>query len=752
MARSSVTVSTLQVVYTDDRPLPLLGPDSPDGEETFAPWKWDDRIWTDERYENSELAIPSIGDPEIRGLSSSFFQSGVGGQNDLKVKKATKVFQQGNEKWTVQIRHGDYFKYYRKRFLFPDESIVQNIDDTENEDNRNVLQLSEIPRDGSVIWAAIWKRGDNNEPFIYRFIRQKQIFSGIYSASGEAETVDSNGDVIWGNVDTSKHEFIIVWPSDKTTAPKLYFNKDFVFQVGPDSFSHADDFDYCDYLGTRQGDEQQIFFTAYFPIHDNSFSLYKNEISTPLTEGTDYEIDLDRGEVTFPSGSSITKGDRIYAKYKVTVEVEYEPWFASRFLIPSNININPVASIINSGFVYLTEKDLRVARIELTADAPVISDGVYGPVYLGGDYTYLIATAYSAEGYPVPDTEISFYLDEGASPGSNGRINGAAPTVSNPVKVITDANGQARVIYTTSRSVESAGQHITHPSSETASELTLLYDYGINEDSLDSLFIYQVYADDAFQPWIRTTTGDEPGHGGRKVVLYKWTKTDEVGGGESGTRNWQTSDASFTYQHPRTGEVGTFMPIVATSKSNKVLTFSNNLPYTDDVPDDWQLNVTYANGNKVRNPDDGVWYKYIATASTQATEENKPPNPDYWAIYHGMPAYWVAGGKRVKAYAKAYSPLYGATIYATPIELAVEIPEYMNGVYVSDAVKTPYGFRLYDEHTVASALDGVTFLSINPAVGKWPILWDGTSTGRTEDAEPTNRSNILAHSFNVTIP
>ena len=179
MARSSVTVSTLQVVYTDDRPLPLLGPDSPDGEETFAPWKWDDRIWTDERYENSELAIPSIGDPEIRGLSSSFFQSGVGGQNDLKVKKATKVFQQGNEKWTVQIRHGDYFKYYRKRFLFPDESIVQNIDDTENEDNRNVLQLSEIPRDGSVIWAAIWKRGDNNEPFISFHSSKANIFRYI---------------------------------------------------------------------------------------------------------------------------------------------------------------------------------------------------------------------------------------------------------------------------------------------------------------------------------------------------------------------------------------------------------------------------------------------------------------------------------------------------------------------------------------------------------------------------------------------
>jgi hypothetical protein len=56
--------------------------------------------------------------------------------------------------------------------------------------------------------------------------------------------------------------------------------------------------------------------------------------------------------------------------------------------------------------------------------------------------------------------------------------------------------------------------------------------------------------------------------------------------------------------------------------------------------------------------------------------------------------------------------------------LRVEIPEYMKGSYISSLLQEiPFGWRVKDDsYTYASAIDGATFININPVAGPHPIV------------------------------
>ena len=764
MAITTVQVDTIQAVYSDNKRTPLIGPDNPDGTETFAPWKWDERLWTSEFFENSELAIPVLGDQVTRGIPEDYWQSGVGDNNiDLEVLKPAELRQESQEKWTVNVRRGNYYKFNESRYLFSNRSQVQFVDNTDNENSRNVLQLevataydesgssidSESPRFGSPILALMWTRNSYNEPMLYKSIQKRMQFTGTYDDDEELSTVDDDGDIVWSAVDTSRKEFVVQWTDDQTTPPKLYFNQDFTFVVGRTTVTEADDLEFCDFLGDGQGsDEDQVLFTKHFPIMDNNeLKLYKLVGST-ITELVrwesdyvsgvdpvpDYIIDTNRGEITFSSEVNGEDTDivppaanqQIYAVYRATIEVEYEPETCNNFLTAPYINLNPVRSTTDRGFLYLTEKELRVAYLELSTDSTLISEDLYGPLFLGSDYCFLIATAYNSHGQPVPDVEVSFYLDDIDS----GRVNGATPIEGSEVTATTDADGKARVIYSTPRSVEAIGQYLEHASgSELQYNLTLIHTNGINSDNLDELFVYQVFNDDGMQPWYDIPTADgEPGYGGRKVVLYRRTVAAELGGGtgdEAASNRFAEDEDTL---HPRTGVAGditdVWMPLQPTEIAANVLTFKDGDGVNVNLP--WTV------------------------AAIDFDEEADPP---VQPTPGNLVAYWVSGGKQVPAHAKCFSYLYNTWIDSNDIELRVALPEYLKGVYVNDdSKKVPYGFRLYDENSAASGLDGATFLSIHPAAGKWPIVWDGTALGGTEHPNPFIDSNIQGHKFTVLVP
>ena len=747
MAITLVRIDTLQIVYQDDSRTPLIGPVSPDGIETFTPWNWDERIWTSESFENSELGIPVLGDPSTRGIANSYWQSGVGDKRiDLEVLKPINIREESRNRWTVQVRHGNYYKYNDPKYLFSDRSIVQQIDNTLNETSRNVLQLTQIPRFSSPILASIWTRDSDGLVSVYRSVQKRLQFSGLYSAAGEASTVDSSGNVIWASVDTGKHEFIVDWNETLTAAPKLYFNDDFTFLVGRSSPTDADDLSFCDFLGEGNGTtENQALFTKYFPILDNSeLKLYKNEsgVATEMTRWTEgssdseYYIDCDRGEITFPTeindvDSDITSppaGTEIYAVYRPTLEVEYEAEYANNFLTAPYVNLNPIQNNINRGFIYLTEQELRVSYLTLTANIPVLQDDVYGPLYLGTGYCFLIATAYNVYDQVIPGVEVSFYLDSQ----DDGMVNGAYALSASPVSAITDGNGEARVVYGSPRSLESIGQYIAHPSGgpDAQDELSLIYADGITADSLDDMFIYQVFADDGMQLWYderHASATEEPGHGGRKVILYHKTVGAGVGGEDVTTTGGVTGADCFEANSadvldPATGApsdtVTVYVPLQPIELSSGTLTFKDSGGSAVDLP--WTVDPA------------------------PVRDRLNPPGT--------LVAYWVSCGKQVPVHAKCFSYLYNDYVDSNDIEFRLTIADYLKGVYVdSNDKETPYGFRLVDDQLAASGLDGATFLTINPRVGKWPVVWDGSSLDVIEDTLPTNQSNIVGHQFAVEI-
>jgi hypothetical protein len=98
--------------------------------------------------------------------------------------------------------------------------------------------------------------------------------------------------------------------------------------------------------------------------------------------------------------------------------------------------------------------------------------------------------------------------------------------------------------------------------------------------------------------------------------------------------------------------------------------------------------------------------------------------PDPSASTTNLGAYWVVSDRYVNIRASAFSPRWNKTIYSNDLTLRINIPEYMKGSYISDALlDIPFGWRLPDDdYDVASALDGATYISINPVSGPYPIV------------------------------
>ena len=280
---------------------------------------------------------------------------------------------------------------------------------------------------------------------------------------------------------------------------------------------------------------------------------------------------------------------------------------------------------------------------------------------------------------------------------------------------ITDGSGEARVVYTPPHSVEELGTYIEHSNLDGAQRLTIPSSASIDESA--DIFTYRAYSGDPWQPWDSANQ-----KGGMKVVQYKW-------------------DA--TAIHPRTGSLGAYAPI----KPGAISAAGTEIRYNDDIP------VTYyeAPGPDVDalsgNPGSEGIATHVFTVGEPAGLK--------------LERMWVSAGKDAEAKAKVYSSLYDRDVESESIYLRLDVPTYLKGTYIAEGIGTiPYGFRIYDDYfTGASGLDGVTYLSINPAMGYWDVLWPNettglmATTGEIEDSElfiDTGRYlwlNDISHSF-----
>jgi len=721
MARTSIKIDTRQIIHDDNTLRPLVGTDALSSPYDFDPWKWDDRYWGDDRTENVNLKLEMVSDAPMYGIPDAYIQCGVGNtKTDLEVLGIVKQQQSSVPKWSARVRHGNYFRYIPKRYYFSDQSIVQFIDNADNEGSgvdtdptRNVLTLTHRLKHGSPIHATVWYREieyDENERF--KFIKQKINFSGTYTDNVENDTrTGTLNEIDWQYADVSKDEFIVDRYQDP---PKLIFNKDFTELIGKSSISSDDELEYCEYLGESDGSSGQMFLTRFFPIVDNTeITLYVDDYSTTWSRWQDigthvvnrldsdtwssqtghkfrvnqatadsgyYSLDTNTGELTFPS-TPPAAGSALYLRYRRGVMVEYEPEYSINYIDSQNINLNPVRSTTNEGFVYISEEDMRVASITLEADTTEISSNLFGPLYIGVDYTYLIATVYNRKGLPVPGITVTFSFPEYTGSEDFGMLAGRIETATS----VTNADGQAKIVYTPPQSIDSIGTYIEHPITDTANQL----DAPDNPLTTD-IYTYKVYSGDPWLPWDSVNLT-----GGKKVVEYKWDDTAI---------------------HPRTGFAGAYTSVHPTSITNDYIIYADNLAYT---------------GVTVASPDvDGG-----------AGGTSKGVLSHAFSVNIRHVAYWITGGTDIDIKASAYSSLYRQNIDSNDISIRLDIPQYLKGTYVSESIGTvPFGFRLHDDYfNQASAINGATYLSINPAVGYWGVLWpSSTGMALTGEVETTN--------------
>ena len=123
----------------------------------------------------------------------------------------------------------------------------------------------------------------------------------------------------------------------------------------------------------------------------------------------------------------------------------------------------------------------------------------------------------------------------------------------------------------------------------------------------------------------------------------------------------------------------------------------------------------------------------------------------------GLYSYFVVAPTSVDIQASVYNSRIGREIYSNTITVDISIPDYMNGVWeleeinqleideissllteaVASGQKIPLGWRLKTSNIVlAGALDGVTFLDVNPRYNA--NVWD------EDDVTP------LGHEVNVS--
>jgi hypothetical protein len=740
-----------------DRRLGFNSPNPPD------PWKWDSRYIIEDKITET-LPFPGLKRSKLLGLPRSYWQNGpISGseRDDLEVQEVKEFFSNGETKWVPVIHNGDINIWRDTSYFFSDDSVIERLTASSvDSGSRSTHILERNLRSGSPIIATIYRRDLDNEYLSWRNYVRREHFTGTLDSDGNEQTTRDGDTFYWSNVDTTKREFVSYVREDYVN---LLFNQFAVEEVTSLATPTAlDDFNDFEYLGTSDGSDGQKFETTRFPVSNDSY-LKVYLVDTTGLSWTSYTIvdiftgpnqvrfDYDLGILTFGSSSGVTSpppsNEAIYIAYRAVPRIEYEEDGYSDVSYAVSADVSPLNQSLNKGFITLARAELDISSIVLETTKPSYGAvvGTYGPIYVGADTATLLATVYSSSGEVVPNVEVTFYFE--TSP-SFGGIGGSTTSTQR----ITGFDGIARTYYVPPVSVESMGYDVT--TVDPGNILTLPND--ANFSNVQDVYTYHVLKDDPVTgiAGADTTIGEVEWSStelnGRRVIFYKW-------------------DASSI--NPISGHFGAYRPVRPTSiTTGNILTYSDTLASPDinglgtagstgfiisstleSVTDttktwttnEWQECVIYSNSLD----------EYRRVASNDATSAylvspwSGIPTGSF-TIYNravNLGAYWVVSDRVLAIRASAYSPKLGRTIYSNSLSLRVEIPEYMKGSYISASLlEIPFGWRIMDDtYEQASAIDGATYISINPVAGPYPIVdviggdtWDPYSGFESDGAYP----------------
>lgn len=769
MEQSSLTFRCQQIIVEELSRLPYVGFEnttSPDG------WKFDIKRWSSP-FDLKFPSLPRLSDSSFQGVrESEYFKSGVGDKDlgDLNLLRISSSLDNGKSSWTPIIKAGTYFRFKTPFYYYSDDSIVQYLNKNENIDNRNYIELEEVPSFDSPILAASFKRNSRDGSISYRTLfSQQSKFTGLYTDGEELITVTDAGRINWENVDTLKKEFIVDHSIDGLY--RLFFNRDYEYIVGKEVETELD-LAACEQLGVSSGsgelyivnDETPIYVQSYylknFPVFSgDDFHLYIKD-SSGYEEwsqvdswwellyseiSNQYYIDKDFGVVHFVSFNPLLlplTGSEIIASYSVNLRIEYEKCNSSKEVFAYNSNVNPVTQGINQGFVCITHENLEPASITLSIDKPLIditaSLKEYGPLEIGVDYGILTANVKSASGINLSNIPVTFEM----TPSEIGLLSGSTLAYSS-----TNGQGNAYANYQPPNRTDEMGfystivRDCTHPDYSEYKEVVVLNSSPGLENQEENTYLYQIQKDD--------------------IILGYSTIEDFL-------------DQLYIDQSP-----AWVVDETTRTRWDSEMTIKYNLkgftdPQVEGEPIDGRKVIVYKidnvpNFNEAAiNPTDGTLGAVLPVSPiliNQITSEEDSSTAGFWRLIYSAGAladcgpsepiggYWVISTRVVKFTAHCWSPYYNKEIYSNDVYVRLTLPDYMLGVYTNEeGQKIPFGWKIISElDIVSSAINGATFITINPSSGPYPILDLVNNTGATGDyASAPYRSVGLQFNLEIT--
>lgn len=439
-------------------------------------------------------------------------------------------------------------------------------------------------------------------------------------------------------------------------------------------------------------------------------------------------------------GALLQEGAQIYVAYTATPRVEYEPLFTTKeYFVNSYKDVSPYKNVQSEGLLALSRREQEVASISVSVNKSLIAGNIYGPVYLGNDYAILEIMALDADGIGVPNIALTISLD-----GIGSILEGSI--------VYTDNNGKAYATYKSPVNPDALGHYSTsgvYDSGDTV--LTFDADARFLELSPQDIYLYQVTKDSpvigtlGYGASVEGIETDIYGNSNQAISIFLDVEPKYFDDGIAYLTDGATTETRlikhFLRSQPGHSNVVN-PPTSAEDVMNNLLARTIHLDQpTLITPTSIRLIEAGAIewDNAVYNGRKSIVYRLEDQSGDGYVHPSMPIDTVYAPLrpidiednitlrYDGTLTLPDPDDNNVNVGAYfSYSPQDVTITISTSnngcisgeiseeIQLRIELPPYMLGVYVASSARVPYGFRIKsDTFDAASAISASTFLTIN---------------------------------------
>jgi len=253
----------------------------PSTERSIEGWHFDERIWYGEDLENEVNTVPTNFDPTTSGITATYFQSGIGSDDDLELQRLLETSSSGvnvrglSNVWSPEILHGQYYDFQRGGYLYADDSevgyptlsgIVAGLGHT-IDDGYSLVTMSGQNKIGIPITIEQWEWDDEDGQYnTYLSLKKRVRFTGKKDADGVRQSTwnDITEFPIFENIDQTEPEFIVTLSGEN---PCIIMNDQYTTEVGSGIDVSVSG---LELLGLYQGTAGEQLHTRFAPVDDSS--------------------------------------------------------------------------------------------------------------------------------------------------------------------------------------------------------------------------------------------------------------------------------------------------------------------------------------------------------------------------------------------------------------------------------------------------------------------------------------------------